>query len=213
VRLAIWVLLAANVLVLAWGGLQHYLGGPVGGVHTPELAPERIKLMSADEVRERRAQEQTVACVEWGGFAPQDADRAEQFLGSAGFVLKPVQRRVEPGATWSVFIPPAASRAAAETRLAQLRERGISDATLVLDDPRRMYAISFGTFKSEQTAQRRHDELAGLGVGDAVAAPRDPITTRVFLRLTDVPRALIAQLTGIKDDFLGTDVTVCPHTP
>ncbi len=212
-RLTVWLLFAANVLVLAWGAFEHYLGGPPNLPHTPEIAPDRIKLLSADEAHERRARRQIVACAEWGPFVPADADRAERYIASTGMVVKSVERRIEPGAAWWVFIPSAANRQAAEARLQQIRQRGVSDATIVLDDPRHLNSISFGAFMNEATAQRRRDDLNRLGVTDAVAAPRETLTTRVFVRLLEAPRALIDQIGGIKDDFLGSDVTACPRTP
>jgi hypothetical protein len=211
VRLAVWLLIVANLLVAAWGGVEFYVGPPRRGAPTPEIAPERIKLLSAEEARQAHARKLLVSCVEWGGFAFLDAERAERYLESSGLGVKLGQRRLEGDAGWWVLIPPLPSRRVAEARLAQVKQLGIQDAALLADDPRYPNAISLGVYASELGAQRRRDEVTRLGIVDAVAASRDP--ARVFLRLLEVPRFVIERLAEAKSEFGGAQIAECPRTP
>lgn len=211
-RLAAWLLVLANLLIAAWGAVDYYVTPPRASSLTPELAPDRVKLLSPDEARRRQERAKLVACAEWGGFSTSDAERAQQYIQFSEPGVKLGPRRIEGDTSWWVLIPAMPSRAAAEARLAQIRQLGVPDATIVTDDPRYLNAISLGLFKTDQNAQRRRDELTRLGVGDAVTTMRAGPGARIFLQLRDVPKSVIEQLTE-GADFSGAQVTACTRPP
>ncbi len=93
-----------------------------------------------------------------------------------------------------VYLPPMETEAAAEERLEELRERGITDLSLVRQGERR-YAISLGVFSSRERARERREQLLDHGV-EAEAGER--------LRRTERYRVVV---TGIAADALPADIT------
>jgi hypothetical protein len=208
-RLMLWILVVLNLavaLVALSDGERRRLGaaGP-----STELAPERIRLLTDAQVRERRASDQRLPCIEWGPFSEAQLQGAERLAASLDPELKLGEPRREPGPGWQVLIPPAASRRAAEARGLQLKQAGILDATVVQDDPQWRNGIDLGSFADENTAQRRRDELLRQGVGDAQTVPRDAGVPRVFLQLLGVSQVALGRLTADQGPFPGSVTRAC----
>jgi hypothetical protein len=72
-------------------------------------------------------------------------------------------------------VPPLASRAAVEARVAVLRAAGVMDPVVVDTGPQR-FAIALGVFRTEEAANAHLAELTAKGVNNArVGQPQQPI--------------------------------------
>ena len=110
-------------------------------------------------------------CVSVGAFRDlAEAVQASAALQAAGYVAR---QRVDQGDVWLgywVSVQNFTSRAAAEQALADLAQRGISDAYILPgSDPAN--TLSLGVFNDAARAQRRVEEIRALGF-DAQLADR-----------------------------------------
>lgn len=114
-------------------------------------------------------------------FAPIDEERAPRMreaLEASGAHVD--AQRIEQGASYLVYLPPAASMAEAQSRLADLRRLGRNDAFLIPEGPYRL-GISLGVYRAESAARAMVARLAEAGERDALVAPRAPIQVRMRL--------------------------------
>lgn len=115
-------------------------------------------------------------------FAPLDEERARRLQSALESVGAQVEAtRTEQGASYLVYLPPPATPAEAQRRLAELRRIGRNDVFLIPDGPHRQ-AISLGIFRYEDAARALVAQLAALGEAGALVAPRAPFTVRVRLQ-------------------------------
>ena len=119
------------------------------------------------------------------------------------------QRRAEEPARWWVYLAPPATRQAAVQREAELKKRGVEDASVITDEPGFRNAISLGIFSTEEAANDRAAELRRLGVSDVRVAARAGVTYR---QLRDAPEAVRARLLELKGRFAGAEVKECPSS-
>ncbi len=125
------------------------------GAEPPELMPSRVS-------RE---------CLEIGPFLTQsDLRRALAALtpGAARIQYREAMAVVQRG--YRVFLPAPASREAALAEARGLFGRGIRDYYVVTSGAEEN-TISFGLYRSEANAQRRQEEVRGLGI-EALVEPR-----------------------------------------
>lgn len=199
-----WILLAVNVLLLAYG--QGLLGNFKGGEREPtrlvnQLERNRLVVINADQASRAApavdnappppaptpapAAPTVLACVEIGGVKEADAARVDALLAP----LKLGARQVREGGaapevtSHMVYIPSPGSKVAAEQRTAELRELGVTNYFIMSDSATMRYAISLGVFKSEAAAQTLLAALQRQGVKDARVAPRTNQVTKVTWRL------------------------------
>ena len=197
-RLRILVILLVILNLLAFAGLQGWLGQPtVRGEPerlTNQLNPERIKLRTppspqADVSRTAAptptpaatvpspAPEACVAVV----IANADAARSLGEALAAQTELKVRDVAVEVPNSWWVHLPPADSREAAEARAAELRKQGVSDLFIVHEPGPHRFAVSLGLFRQEAQAERLVEQFRGKGV-EARITPRGTVTHRIEIR-------------------------------
>ncbi len=145
-----------------------------------------------------------VACR---AFAPVDEERAAALrsaLEQSGASVE--AQRIEQGASYLVYLPPAANAVEAQQRLAELRRIGRDDAFVIQDGPMRL-AISLGLFRFENAARAMVDQLARAGETRALVAPRPPIQVRIALqaRWSQVDAGAIATMLGAQFDAPARD--------
>ncbi|MBW7925350.1 MAG: hypothetical protein H3C59_11475 [Burkholderiaceae bacterium] len=148
-----------------------------------------------------------VAPVACRAFPPLDEDRAPALRGAleqSGATVN--ERRIEQGASYLVYLPPADSAAQAQQRLAELRRIGRDDAFVIQDGPMRL-AISLGLFRFESAARAMVDQLARAGETRAQVAPRPPIQVRIALqaRWPQAEAPAIANMLGAQFDAPARD--------
>ena len=104
-------------------------------------------------------------CAEWGEFSGDDLVRAQQALAALKLGDKLTLRSVEQDHGYWVYIPPMKKRSQVESKIAQLKERGVKDYFVVQEKGRWQNAISLGVFKSNEAAQKFLDVLSAKEVG------------------------------------------------
>ena len=199
-RTAFFVLLFANAAFFAYRFYVTHYANPATDPMAQQIQPDRIRIVQPEELARLAASRRGVACIELGPVAAAEAARAEEAAGALAGGLKISQRRVDEATRWWVYIPPLATRAAANQRVAELRKQGVDDSSLINDDPVWRNAISLGVFSSEDAANRRIDELRRRGVRGA----------RVYVQLRDAPEPVRLRFVDLKDGFPGADVRECP---
>jgi len=93
-------------------------------------------------------------CVEWGEFAGSDLVRAREALATLKLGGDLGERTVEQDHGFWVYIPPQKNRANVDRKIAQLKERGVTDYFVVQEKGKWLNAVSLGVFKSEEAAQK-----------------------------------------------------------
>ncbi len=208
-RTLFFIVAFANVAFLAWRYYDEYF--PLRGADpfAQQLHPERVKLVTPEELARMTGARRQGSCVELGPIAAGDAARAEEAVSGIAAGLKVAQRRVDELGRWWVYLPPLATRQAAAQRAAELKKQGIEDSS-VIDDPQWRNAISLGVFRSEDAASKRAEELRKRGVRGFEVAPREGAATRVYVQLRDAPEPVRSKLGDLKDGFPGAEIRECP---
>jgi len=153
-----------------------------------------------------------VACVQAGPFSTADARRFEARVARLG--LAPRQSRIEMPyqevTSRLVYLPPNGGREGAQRRVAELRERGVTNFFIMQNDTSPLrYAISLGVFKSDGAAQKLVADLQRQGVRGVRILPRGPQVTRAGYQYRQIDADERDRLTGIADNYNGVEVTRC----
>ena len=236
-KFVFWALLGANGVLLAYG--QGLLGQPADAAREParlknQLAPERMQQLTPTQARQAAASaapapqaevaaplpepapapvtRDLVACVQAGPFSTADARRFEARVARLG--LAPRQSRIEipyqEVTSRLVYLPPNGGREGAQRRVAELRERGVTNFFIMQNDTSPLrYAISLGVFKSDGAAQKLVADLQRQGVRGVRILPRGPQVTRAGYQYRQIEAAERDRLTGIADNYNGVEVTRC----
>jgi len=207
-RTVFLLLLFVNAAFLGWTYYARSIGSQGERMLAQQLEPEKVRLVSRDEAA-RLAQSRLPSCAEWGPIAPADVARAEEALNGIlpGMKIEQVSRSESSG--WWVYIPPLASRQAANQRVAELRRAGIADLFVVPDDAKLRNAISLGVFRSEDAAKSHFEAVRKRGVRDVEMVERER-NARVYLQVQSVPPPLRKRMVELKTAFLGSEVQDCP---
>jgi hypothetical protein len=238
-KFVFWALLGANGVLLAYGqGLLGQPGDAAREPARlkNQLAPERMQQLTPTQARQAAASaapppqaevaaplpepapapapviRNLVACVQAGPFSTADARRFEARV--ARFGLAPRQSRIEMPyqevTSRLVYLPPNGGREGAQRRVAELRERGVTNFFIMQNDTSPLrYAISLGVFKSDGAAQKLVADLQRQGVRGVRILPRGPQVTRAGYQYRQIDAVERDRLTGIADNYNGVEVTRC----
>jgi len=238
-KFVFWALLGANGVLLAYGqGLlgQPGDGAREPARLKNQLAPERMQQLTPTQARQAAASaapqpqaevaapmpepapvpvpvaRDLVACVQAGPFSTADARRFEARVARLG--LTPRQSRIEipyqEVTSRLVYLPPNGGREGAQRRVAELRERGVTNFFIMQNDTSPLrYAISLGVFKSDGAAQKLVADLQRQGVRGVRILPRGPQVTRAGYQYRQIDAGERDRLTGIADNYNGVEVTRC----
>lgn len=151
------------------------------------LHSEKLRILAVSDPSIPRSESRPVSpkvakCFEWG---PVDSDKITPIRKSTGTLALQglVRERGQAGARWWVYLPPLASEALANERVAALKSKGITDVLVIRNDPVLDNAISLGVFNDEAAAKTQVAELARKGVSDARVIARakpDTPTSLIF---------------------------------
>jgi hypothetical protein len=117
------------------------------------------------------------------------------------------QKKVEVIASYWVFLPPAANRAAADQRLAELKASGIKDLSVIDSGPQRN-AISLGVFRGEEAARNRLASLQAQGLANARLEPRTQSVQQTMLVVRDPTAQAMTRLKELQSEFPGSDTKI-----
>lgn len=237
-KFVFWALLGANGVLLAYG--QGLLGQLPDAAREParlknQLAPERMQQLTPTQARQAATASvapapqaevaaplpepapapvtgDLVACVQAGPFSTADARRFEARVARLG--LAPRQSRIEipyqEVTSRLVYLPPNGGREGAQRRVAELKERGVTNFFIMQNDTSPLrYAISLGVFKSDGAAQKLVADLQRQGVRGVRILPRGPQVTRAGYQYRQIDAAERDRLTGIADNYSGVALTPC----
>ncbi|MGL1833225.1 SPOR domain-containing protein [Rhodocyclaceae bacterium SMB388] len=182
---------------------------PAATMPTPPIEPTEEPVTSAPVVAieaqdpvpdEASVVAEPLICAAYAGVTEPrlDALRAEAGLVDQG--IRITAEQTEPPASWWVRIPPAETRADAETRARQLRALGVSDLFVVRDQGPNQNAISLGLFRTETSARQHLSELEARQVAGAEIAARIPAVYSVQI---SGPATAVTRLSASFADRLG----------
>lgn len=176
-RALVFLLVAANLAFFAW--THGYLGeteSPDAARFGQQLAAEKLRILARDAPpapRETASAKAAVdTCLSFGGLATAEADAVEALLGERFSALRRSRQVTPATASWWVYLPPLASKTAAERKAAELKKLGVPEHFVVQDAGPNRFAISLGIFSGEQAAVERLAAVRAKGVKSAKAAPR-----------------------------------------
>lgn len=157
-----------------------------GGPTSPSDAPTGAALAAALRAAN---------CVEIGPMAEAEAVRVQVALDAVAADLAVATQRAEDTTSWWVYLPPGP--ADLSKRLAELRERGVTDTYVMPDGPWKG-AISLGLFRQEELAASLQKTISGKGVKGVRVAPRGPSPGRITLQVRPVGEAVAAELARLR---------------
>lgn len=208
-RTLVIFLLLANLALAGYLALDSASGGE--GVRLKEqVQPDKIKLLSPQEVAAlgpAKAAALANVCLEWGPFGENDRARALADIDSLGVGRLLSQRRVENQTAYWVFLPPLATKAAADKRALELKAAGQKDVVVIDGGPQR-FAISLGAFRSEAAANAQLVELAKQGIAGAKAGPRQQVVLQSVVVIRDPQQGVIAKLRDLAPAYPGADTKI-----
>jgi hypothetical protein len=207
-RTLVVLLLLANLTLFAYTRLD---SGAGEGVRLKEqVQPDKIKLLTAQEVAAlgpASAAALADVCLEWGPFGEADRTRAAADIESLALGKLLTQRRIETNAAYWAYLPPFASRAAADKRAAELRAAGQKDV-FVVDGGAQRFAISLGSFRAEDAANAYLAELAKHGIAGARAGARPQVLVQTLFVIRDPQQPVIARLRELAPSYPGAEVKI-----
>lgn len=208
-RPVVILLLLANLTFFGYTRLDVTSDGEAARLDE-QVQPEKIKLLTPQQVAAlgpAKVAALSDVCLEWGPLGEADRTRALADLEPLALGKLLSQRRIESSMAFWVYLPPAANRAEADRRAADLRARGVGDALVVDSGPQRN-AVALGSFHAEDIAQARLADLVKLGVTNARLAPRQQVITQSVLVIRDPQAPVVAKLRDLVAAYPGTDAKV-----
>ncbi len=233
-RLLLMLLIAANGLLYAYENGD--LGTPVADGHDParladQIDPDKIRLVSLPgstssgmpassaggaagasapaAAAVAQAEPKAMACVEFGGFNPDEVKRVEPILAGLNLGSRLSQRHLDDQATFIVYLPPFKTKADADHAAGELRRIGISDFFVIQDAGPYHLAISLGIFHSEDAAKGLLTSLSQQGVKNAKTGERPSTISKTFYQIRPGDPALLLRLADIRGQFPNQDVHEC----
>ena len=210
-RIVIVLLLLANLTLYAYTKLD--TGGGEAMLLADQVQPDKIKLLTPQQVAAlgpAKVAALADVCVEWGPLADPERARALAELEPLALGRLLSQKRVEFDSGYWVNMGPFATRAAAETRIGELRRQGVKELA-VADAAKGQFAISLGVFRGEAAAVAYAEELAQLGVTLAKVQPRAQPITQTVVVVRDPQQSVVARLKDLQTQFPGSElkITAC----
>lgn len=151
------------------------------------------------------------ACLETEAFAPPDARRFENRLARLELGTRQTRLAVpfQEVTSHLVYLPPNGGKEGAERRVAELRERGISDYFIMQGDSPMRWAVSLGAFKTEASARTLAAELAKKGVQGVRVLPRGPQSNRFAYRFREIDGPTRARILEAGRGMEATVLHIC----
>ncbi len=173
------------------------------------VTPPLIAARKAEETRETVARLAGAACVEFAGVASSDLPRAREAFAAYKLGDRLLERRVEDITRHWVFVPATRERRAAETAMADLRKKGVSDMSIRSDN-----AISLGVFATEDAARRYLSTMEAKGVRGAQSGPFTKELREVAFLVREPDTEMVARLAILQRDYNGALIRAvsCPNS-
>jgi hypothetical protein len=151
----------------------------------------------------------TLACMEVGNFSADEAQRFEASLAPLALGDRVSRRRVRDVLTHIVYIPPLADKAAADKKVAELRQLGVTDYYVIQDNSALRWGISLGVFKQAEAARAHLARLNQMGVRSLRIGERAVAAQLVAFQLRSLGAEAKAGVDRIVAQFPRQDVRSC----
>lgn len=211
-RALVALLLLANAAVFAWsqGWLDASLGTRSQAESDParlarQLRPQNVVILSPTSARAAAA---ALACLEAGPFSATQ-------IGAAEAVLQPLlppgswtNLRSERPAVWIVYMgkyatPELMARKQVEVGRTRIEFEELRNA------PDLEPGLALGRFDSREAAERALAQYTQRGLRSARAVELTPPTSSHMLRVEKASSAVLAQVTALRNESLGTGFRAC----
>lgn len=203
-RLLFFILMLANVAVFGYFTYRDQ-GAANLKPQRPPVNADRVRLQNPSDVPAPvgKAGEAAskLACLEWGGFKPNEIDQAREALDK--FALGDRLTRPKTSEYW-LHIPPQKNKKDAEKKLEELSGLGIDDGQLVEEAGKWRWAISFAGHANEDSAIVRLNQLKEKGVKSAKILKRDAPGNVFRIQLAD--DKLTVALAQLKTAYADTEL-------
>jgi hypothetical protein len=208
-RTLFFLLLLANITLFGYIKLDNMSAGE--GVRlAQQVQPDKIKLLTPQQVAAlgpAKVAALADVCVEWGPLSDSDRARALATIEPLDLSKLMTQKKVEVLTNYWLYLPPAATKAAADKRVDELKAQGFRDASVIDSGPQRL-AISLGAFRTEEAAQARLNALQTQGVKTARLGARTQAVQQTSLVVRDPPAPAVVRLKELQSGFPGTEVKI-----
>ncbi len=216
-----WLFLVANISLLVLMQTDLLKDGKAV-VAQPELKAEKVRMLAqeapADPVEKSPPPAITVetadtsapVCMEWSDFSGTDLKRANEALATIALGSKLSQRPIEYNIGYWVYIPPMKDKAAINSKIAQLKARGIEEYFVVQEAGEWQHAISLGVFKSEDAAQKFLESLSGKDVRSAKIGERASKLRATIFVFNGIDAQTVSKLGVMQKDFPGSELKKLP---
>lgn len=210
-----FVLLAANLGLAAFIYMRDRLPNPDAQLLRQQMNADQIQIV-APRPTPPPAPVATApgpgVCLEWSSFGATELPKAQAALDL--LALGERVRRIEVGVSTSywVYIPPFKSKPDMDRKTIELKERGVTDYSPILEAGRWRYAISLGVFRNEDGAKKHFGLLRGKGVRSAQIGEREQRATQTAFLVRNPTEAQSAQLANLKTEYPGSELRAvdCP---
>ena len=216
VRRLFMLLLISNAAMAVFSFLSGSRAGePLSG-HVAVNA-DRIRVLNGTGIpvsaAHSPAQPSNQICLEWGVFAGEEVERARLALEPLQLGNRLVQQNAKSDSgKWWVFIPPLRSKADADKKISELKNRGITDYMVIHEGNKWQNAVSLGLFSTEEAANKHLDSLRAKGVRTARIEQRGvDVSGTVFV--VREAEGIEAKLVEMKLGFEGSKLQAVPCPP
>ncbi|MDA8382900.1 MAG: SPOR domain-containing protein [Betaproteobacteria bacterium] len=113
-----------------------------------------------------------VACLQWGPFSGPDVAKAQAVLATLRLAANATPLQTARPIGYWVYLPPAASLAAAQGEVATLQAKGITQYEVLRPAGPWQYAVSLGVLSTQDRARRLLRQVRAQGVATAKMGQR-----------------------------------------
>lgn len=230
VKMIFWLLIAVNVVLFAVMQTGVLDDGQAAQVLRP-VHEEKITLMGSEQAQAASAVTTPLesiqpasapvpvsapaaapsvvkagTCFEWGDFSGADLEQAAKALKKLSLGEKLSQREIDRVIGFWVYIAPLKDKAAVSHKVAQLKERGVTDYFVVQEAGEWLNAISLGLFKSRESAQNFLEGLHKKGVNSAKMGERTGKSRATVFIINGLDDQMSAKLTVLQKEFSGSEL-------
>ena len=210
-----FVLLAANLGLAAYAYMRERMPNPDAQLLAQQMDADQIRIVAprpAPAPAPVAVAPVAGVCIEWGNFGAADLPKAQAALDTLAFGERIRRTEVSVPTSYWIYIPPLKSKADMDRKSNELKERGVTEYSQILEPGRWRYAIALGVFRNEDGARKHLAMLRGKGVRSAQIGEREQRVTQSAFLMRDPTEGQSAQLGNLKTGFPGSDVRAvdCP---
>ena len=210
-----FVLLAASLGLAAVTYVRDQLPNPDAQLVRQQLNADQIRIVpprSAPAPAPVAPVPGPGVCLEWGSFGAAELPRAQAALDALALVERVRRTDVTVSTSYWIYIAPLKSNLDMQRKANELKARGVTEYSPILEAGRWRYAISLGVFRNEDGARKYLALLRGKGVRSAQIGEREQGTSQTAFLVRDPTAAQSAQLASLKTEYSGSNLRAvdCP---